>query len=81
MNDNIKTAITILLVIAIFVYSPLVTIWSINQLTNLNVQYTFWTWLAMNWCHIIIYFFRSNSSIVTTTVISGHSEKNTDIKL
>lgn len=35
--------------IALIILGPLATIWSLNTLFNLGIDYTFWTWLAMAW--------------------------------
>lgn len=45
------TGFTVLLLaaIALVVLGPLVTIWSLNTLFNLGIDYTFYTWLAMAW--------------------------------
>jgi hypothetical protein len=39
----------VVLLIALIVLGPLATIWSLNTLFNLNIDYTFWTWLAVAW--------------------------------
>lgn len=46
--DEIITELTTGLAIFVFlaVTVPLVTIWSLNTLFSLGIQYTFWTWLA-----------------------------------
>jgi hypothetical protein len=33
---------------AIFFLYPIAIIWSLNQLFNLGIQYTFWNWVAVN---------------------------------
>lgn len=45
------TGFTVLLIVAIalIILGPLATIWSLNTLFNLGIDYTFWTWLAMAW--------------------------------
>ena len=39
----------IAVIITLIILGPLVTIWSLNTLFNLNIDYTFYTWLAMAW--------------------------------
>lgn len=41
--------ILFLVLIALIIVGPLATIWSLNTLFNLGIDYTFWTWLAMAW--------------------------------
>lgn len=71
-----KAALGILALIAMVVYAPFGTIWMINQLTNIHVEYTIWTWLAAQWLHIIVYFFRSNTSTTTTAFVATPTNKN-----
>jgi hypothetical protein len=42
-----KIALLILLIIAIIIAGPLLTIWALNTVfPALNIPFTFWTWLA-----------------------------------
>ena len=45
----------IALIIAILVFAPLVTIWSMNTLFNLGIGYTFKTWLATVWIQMVTF--------------------------
>jgi hypothetical protein len=38
-------AVTALVVLSL-IFGPLLFIWALNELFLLNIQYTFWTWLA-----------------------------------
>ena len=53
MTDEAAKVLGVLLIlifaILIIVFGPLVTIWSLNTLFHLNIEYSFWTWLAMAW--------------------------------
>ncbi len=40
-----KSAI-VLAILAALICAPLVFIWSLNTLFDLDIPYTFWTWLA-----------------------------------
>lgn len=59
MRINMKptaTNITLLLVfvVAVIVFGPLLTVWSINTLFNLNIGYNFYTWAAALWLGAIL---------------------------
>lgn len=47
--ENFAIVAVILLIIALIIVGPLVSIWTLNTLFSLNIAYTFWTWLAMVW--------------------------------
>jgi hypothetical protein len=51
--SKIVGAVVILLVALVF--GPLISIWSLNTLFALGIEYTVWTWLAMVWIGV---FFR-----------------------
>lgn len=43
-----KIALLVLLVIAIIIAGPILTIWALNTVfPALNIPFTFWTWLAV----------------------------------
>ena len=44
-----KLFLAILFIVFLVVIGPVATIWSLNTLFNLNIDYTFWTWLAVAW--------------------------------
>lgn len=50
----IAAAIGVIVIIALVLMSPFVTIWSLNTLFKLDIQYTFWTWSAMLWINVTI---------------------------
>lgn len=45
----------IALIIAIIVFAPLATIWSVNTLFSLGIGYTFKTWLAAVWLQMVTF--------------------------
>jgi len=53
-----KTVIGVLLVLALFavlLLFPFLTIWSLNTLFGLGIDYTLWTWLAMVWLSMVTF--------------------------
>lgn len=55
MSDWIKIIGLIVLLILLIVFSPLITIWSLNTLFNLSIAYTIWTWLATAWLSLVTF--------------------------
>ena len=39
----------ILFLVAVIIFAPLISIWSLNTLFGLGIAYTFWTWAAIMW--------------------------------
>lgn len=65
MNKNMKNlgiGLLIIVLIALIVIGPFVTIWSLNTLFGLSIDYTFWTWLAVVWLSLVTF-----GSIVSST--------------
>lgn len=52
---NLGIGLLAVLVVVIFILGPFVTIWSINTLFGLAIDYTFWTWLAMVWLSFVTF--------------------------
>ena len=48
--------------ILILIFTPLITLWSLNTLFSLGLPYTFATWGAVVWFKIIIAGMLSNTS-------------------
>jgi hypothetical protein len=48
-------AFLLLFIVVILLVGPLVTIWSLNTLFGLDIDYTFWTWLAMGWLSLVTF--------------------------
>jgi len=46
---ELLVAILIVLAIGAIIFGPLVTIWSLNNLFNLNIAYNFINWAASFW--------------------------------
>ena len=44
----------ILLVLALCVVGPWLSILAINQLFGTAIQLTFWNWLSMTWLHFLV---------------------------
>ena len=47
--NNVKLFFFILMVVVLVIILPLVTIWAVNTLFGLGIEYTIWTWLASTW--------------------------------
>jgi len=65
VNKNMKNlgiGLLIIVLIALIVIGPFVTIWSLNTLFGLSIDYTFWTWLAVVWLSLVTF-----GSIVSST--------------
>jgi len=59
---NLGIGLLIIVLIALIVIGPFVTIWSLNTLFGLSIDYTFWTWLAVVWLSLVTF-----GSIVSST--------------
>ena len=46
MNSNVKMIFVILVALFFIVFGPIVVIWSMNTLFNLDIDYNFNTWAA-----------------------------------
>lgn len=44
------------LIIGIIGWSPYITIWALNNLFNLQITQSIWSYLSMLWLFIVIYF-------------------------
>jgi hypothetical protein len=51
----IKISAAIIVVVMLVIIGPLVTIWSLNTLFNLNIPYTFDTFIATTWLFSSLY--------------------------
>lgn len=47
--DATKAILVVLLIAAIIVFSPLITIWAVNALFATNIAVSFSTWFAALW--------------------------------
>lgn len=45
----------VILLIFLIIVSPFLSIWSLNTLFNLGIDYTIWTWLAMAWLSTVTF--------------------------
>jgi hypothetical protein len=57
MRDNtvVFGLFVVVLVLAILILVPFASIWSLNTLFGLGIDYTFWTWLAMVWLSTVTF--------------------------
>jgi hypothetical protein len=55
MSDWIKITGLIVLLVLLIVFSPLITIWALNTLFALGIDYTIWTWLATAWLSLVTF--------------------------
>jgi len=44
-----KITALVVLIAALIIVGPFITIWSLNTLFGLGIAYSFWTWLATVW--------------------------------
>ena len=49
-----KIASVVLLIVVLVIVGPFITIWSLNTLFGLGIDYTVWTWLAMAWIGAVL---------------------------
>ena len=68
--SNKQIAVSIITFIAIIVYAPLMNLWALETIFQFKIIYSFWSWLAMSWFHLIIFLIilLTKSSSSTTTV-------------
>ena len=45
----------LVVIVALIVFGPLATIWSLNTLFGLGIEYSLWTWLAMVWLSTVTF--------------------------
>lgn len=72
--SNKKIAVTILAFIIVIVYSPLMSLWALKTIFQLNIVYNFWSWFAMSWVHLIIFLTRSTPNITNVQTIPISSD-------
>ena len=54
MSETSKVVL-ILILLGVFIVSPLVTIWSLNTLFSLTIPYTVATWFATVWLSLVTF--------------------------
>ena len=58
-----KITLLVLLIIAITIVGPLLTIWALNTVfPSLSIPFTFWTWLAVAVLQLQLFYKSSSSS-------------------
>lgn len=58
----------IVFLIAIVIFAPFATLWSLNTLFNLGIAYTFNTWLATVWIQMVTF------GSVTSAVVNSKNK-------
>lgn len=51
----IKIILWALLILVLIIISPIISIWALNTLFKLNIEFSFWTWLAVAWLQTICF--------------------------
>lgn len=54
-QQMIKIILWVLLIAVLVVIGPIISIWALNTLFKLNIEFTFWTWLALAWLQTICF--------------------------
>lgn len=58
-TDTVKKVLIVIvgiaLLLAVVVFAPFITIWSLNTLFNLGIDYTIWTWAATVWLGMVTF--------------------------
>lgn len=52
--DKLAILLLVVLVIALFIVGPWLSILAVNQLFGTSIQLTFWNWLATFWIHLVV---------------------------
>lgn len=55
VGNMIKPILWIAFHIGLALIGPIISIWSLNTLFKLNIEYSFWTWLAFAWLQAICF--------------------------
>lgn len=66
-----KSVLALVLLLVYFTFGPLLFIWSLNTLFNLNILYTFNNWLA-SYILLVIFNMATNS---TTKIVQNQDDK------
>lgn len=56
-----KAILWILFIVGLTLIGPIISIWALNTLFKLNIEFSFWTWLALAWLQSICFTRLSNS--------------------
>ena len=49
MKDSVSVGFVLALIAFLVIVGPIITIWAINTMFNLNIEYTLSTWAAALW--------------------------------
>ena len=55
MSDKITNFLAAGIIVAVIVVGPLLSIWSLNTLFDVGVEYNIWSWLAAFWFGLFFY--------------------------
>lgn len=55
MSESNKILAIVLVLIALLIFSPVITIWSLNTLFGLAIPYTLATWFATVWLSMVTF--------------------------
>lgn len=55
MRDPALVFAVVVVVVGILILAPFVTIWSLNTLFAVGIEYTLWTWLAAVWLSMVTF--------------------------
>ena len=55
MRDPALVFAVVVVVVGILILAPFVTIWSLNTLFSVGIEYTLWTWLAAVWLSMVTF--------------------------
>jgi hypothetical protein len=62
-----RIAFSIIIFIAVVVYTPLMSLWALETIFQVKITYSVWSWLAMSWIHLIIFLAKSSPNTSPTT--------------
>lgn len=57
MNNTSKNVVAlgiILGIVCLLVFTPFISIWSVNTIFGVNIAYTFSTWFAAFWLQVVV---------------------------
>lgn len=77
--SNTRIGISILTVIGIVIYAPLISLWSLKTIFSFNIQYNFWSWAAMSWIHFILFLIRSNPTTIVAQQLPQKEQPSSEV--
>ena len=55
MRDIMAPLFVVVVVLLVLLFAPFITIWSLNTLFAVGIEYTLWTWLAAVWLSMVTF--------------------------